>query len=249
MAGLAAVNEILPVPEAGRPMAVLLFVQLYVGLPEGLVNTTFTASPPQAVWSPGLSIVGLGLTVMVNVTGVPTQPAGLVGVTVMVPTSGLLTPAAVKLRLPEPEAGRPMAVLSFVHSKVAPELPVKLTVTCWPAQAVWLAGGLTVAAGLMVMVKVWAGPVQPFSVAVTEMVPVMGLAGLAAVNEMLPEPEAPRPMAVLLFVQLKVGFPAGLVKLTVTCWPAQAVWLPGLSTVGAGLTVMVNVTGVPWQLP
>ena len=154
MAGLAAVNEILPVPEAGRPMAVLLFVQLYVGLPEGLVNTTFTASPPQAVWSPGLSIVGLGLTVMVNVTGVPTQPAGLVGVTVMVPTSGLLTPAAVKLRLPEPEAGRPMAVLSFVHSKVAPELPVKLTVTCWPAQAVWLAGGLTVAAGLMVMVKV-----------------------------------------------------------------------------------------------
>jgi len=92
-----------------------------------------------------------------------------------------------------------------------------LTVTCWPAQAVWLAGALTVAAGLMVMVKVCAGPVQPLRVALTEMVPLMGLAGLAAVKEIFPVPEAGSPMAGLELVQLKVGLPAGLEKLTVTC--------------------------------
>jgi len=56
------------------------------------------------------------------------------------------------------------------------------------------------------MVNVLGVPVQPFAVGVTVIVAVMGeVAAFAAVNEgTLPEPLAPRPMAVLLFVQVNV---------------------------------------------
>ena len=80
------------------------------------------------------------MTVMVNVAGLPGQPAGLAGVTVMVPISWADTPAAVKLRFPLPDAPSPMAVLLLVQANVAPVLPVKLTATCCPEQTVWLAG-------------------------------------------------------------------------------------------------------------
>jgi len=52
---------------------------------------------------------------MVKDTGLPVQPCGLVGVTVTVPTSGLLTLAAVKEMFPVPEAGSPIAGLELVH--------------------------------------------------------------------------------------------------------------------------------------
>jgi len=63
----------------------------------------------------------VGLTVIVNVCGVPGQPLA-VGVTVMVAVTG----AAVALvavndaMLPEPLAARPMAVLLFVQVNVVP---------------------------------------------------------------------------------------------------------------------------------
>lgn len=60
--------------------------------------------------------VGLGLTVMVNVVGGPLQ--GLLnGVTVIVAVIGFaVVLVAVKaLIFPFPEAGKPMAGLSFVH--------------------------------------------------------------------------------------------------------------------------------------
>ena len=54
------------------------------------------------------------------------------------------------------------------------------------------------------MVKVIGVPVQPPAVGVTVIVEVIGLlVELVAVNEgMFPVPEAPSPIAVLLFVQL-----------------------------------------------
>jgi len=56
------------------------------------------------------------------------------------------------------------------------------------------------------MVKVVGVPVQAFADGVTVMVAVMGeVVALVAVNEgILPEPLAVRPMAVLLFVHVKV---------------------------------------------
>ena len=54
------------------------------------------------------------MTVMVNICGVPTQPARA-GVTVMVPVVGLVTLAALKLMLPLPVVPSPMAVLLFAQ--------------------------------------------------------------------------------------------------------------------------------------
>ncbi len=139
---------------------------------------------------------------MVKLTALPMQ-LPICGVTVMVAVSVLVTPAAVKLRLPAPEAASPMAVLEFVQLKVVPGgLPVKLTFTVCPPQVITGAGWVTVGVGLTVMVKVWAGPVQPLWAGVTVMVPVCGVATLDAVKLMFPKPPPDRPMAVLLFVQL-----------------------------------------------
>ncbi len=56
------------------------------------------------------------------------------------------------------------------------------------------------------MVKVVGVPVHPFAVGVTVIVAVIGdVVALVAVNEgILPDPFVPRPIAVLLFVQVKV---------------------------------------------
>ena len=70
--------------------------------------------PEQALTLPGWFTTGAGLTVMVNTWGVPVQPFSE-GVTVMVPVVGLGTAAAVKLRLPVPDASSPIAVLLFVQ--------------------------------------------------------------------------------------------------------------------------------------
>jgi hypothetical protein len=81
--------------------------------------------------------VGLGLTVMVYVIGVPGQPLAD-GVTVIVAVMGDEVPlVAVKDgTLPVPDAPRPMAVLEFVHAKVVPDTgPVgTVAATTAPAQ-------------------------------------------------------------------------------------------------------------------
>ena len=87
------------------------------------------------------------------------------------------------------------------------------------------------------------------------MVPDIGaVVALVAVKAgILPVPLAPRPMAVLLLVQLKVTDPVapvvGLVKLTgAVDAPLHTVWLVTGLTIGLGLTVIVNVIGVPLQV-
>lgn len=73
-------------------------------------------SPAQKVRGPGLVATGRGLTVTLNVWGVPGQ-APRRGVTVMVLTCWDVTLAAVKtkLLLVLPEAAIPVAVLLFTH--------------------------------------------------------------------------------------------------------------------------------------
>lgn len=113
---LVATKPMLPVPLAARPIAVLLFVQLYTVPATVPEKVAVVLVPTHAVWLACAFTDGIGFTVMVNVTGVPGQPAA-VGVTVMVATCGILVAlTAVKLAiLPVPLAARLMLVLLFVQ--------------------------------------------------------------------------------------------------------------------------------------
>ena len=66
-----------------------------------------------------------------------------------------------------------------------------------------MATAATVAFGLTVIVNVIGAPVQPLAVGVTVIVPLIAVTpALVAVKlGILPVPDAPRPMAVLLLVQ------------------------------------------------
>lgn len=61
--------------------------------------------------------------------------------------------------------------------------------------------------GFTVIVKFWLGPGHPFSDGVTVMVPVVGVATMAAVKLRSPIPFAGNPMAGFEFVQVYVGLP------------------------------------------
>ena len=83
--------------------------------------------------------------------------------------------------------------------------PLKLTAPVEaPLHKAWFEGAVTVGVGLTVIVKVCAVPPQPDADGVTVMVDVTAVVpALVAVKlAMLPLPLAPRPIAVLLFVQL-----------------------------------------------
>ena len=72
-ATFAAVNEIFPVPEAARPMAVLLFVQEYVVPGVVVVKVTVVGAVAQATTLAGWLTCAVGFTVIVAVTGEPEQ--------------------------------------------------------------------------------------------------------------------------------------------------------------------------------
>ena len=164
--------------------------------------------PLHFVWSAGLVTVGVGLTVMVKGTGVPSQPL-ILGVTVIVPVI-VAVPVLVaenEVILPVPPAANPIAVLEFVQSYVTPLpiLPVKsIAPVDTPLHLVRLESGSTVGVGLTVMVKETGVPSQSLIFGVTVIVPVIGeVPVLVAVNEpILPVPVAANPMDGVLFIQL-----------------------------------------------
>lgn len=139
-------------------MVVLSFVQL-IDPPAGVVANADPAilSPSQAVTSAIGVIVGIGFTVMVYVSGVPThEPKD--GVTVTVLTTAVV-PAFVAVNagvLPLPEAPSPVAVLSFVQLKLAPvgELTNAEAGTFAPAQTAISVGSVIVGVLPMVIVYV-----------------------------------------------------------------------------------------------
>ncbi len=182
---------------------------------------------------------------MVNVCAAPEQLPST-GVTVMVAVWAEPTLDAGKLMLPVPLAPRPIAGLLFVQLNVGFPVPEKPTLTCSPAQTVWFAGSTTVGAGLMVMVNETGTPSQLPMVGVMVTVPVCVVVTLAAVRSIFPTPLIGRPIAGLELVQLKVAplVPERLIKMD---WPLQMEMLAGWLTVGAGLTVMVNVCEAPTQ--
>jgi hypothetical protein len=86
---------------------------------------------------------------------------------------------------------------------------------------------------------------------VTVIVDVTGFTPVfvAVKDTIFPIPLAPKPMAVLEFVQAKVALLVGLVNVVpATIVPLQTLILAGIVTVGVGYTVMVKVEGMPVQL-
>lgn len=154
---LVAVNVgILPEPLPGRPIEVFEFVHPKV--PPAGVLTKFaegTVAKLHTVILAGIVTVGVGLTVMVYVDGVPWQLL-TVAVTLMVAVIGV-DPVLVAVNagiLPLPLAPNPMAVLELLHEKVPPEgiLEKFVALTCELLQTVILAGTVTVGVGFTVMV-------------------------------------------------------------------------------------------------
>ena len=115
-----------------------------------------------------------------------------------------------------------------------------MTLTCSLLHTAWLGGSLTNGIGFTVMSNVTGWPLQPL-MGVTVMVPVVTAPTFAVVKLMLPVPEAPNPMAVLLLVHEKVA-PALPVNGTFTTVLAQAVTSAGSFTVGPTLPVTVTLS-------
>lgn len=265
---LTAINEaILPVPFAANPIDGALLVQLKESAPVGpvvglLKLITAVGVPLHTTWPATGFTIGVGFIVIVNVTGVPTQPLAT-GVTVMVAVIGPLVALVVKNGSisPLPLAARPMPVLLFVQLKtvpatVPPTVPSKaISNVVAPVQYTLLLTGKTVGVGFTVIVKFFEGPVQlaPPLVytGVTTIVAVTGtFVAFNAVNDpILPVPPAARPIDGLLFVQLKTVPATAPLKLTAAVAVLlHTTWLATGSMIGGGLTVIVNVIGVPTQL-
>ena len=120
---LVAVNDgRLPVPEASNPIVRSLVVQEYVVPKTGLVKVmTLETEPLQYDTFETGTTVGVGLTVIVNVSGVPTQLL-TVGVTVIVATTGVV-PVFVAVKdgkFPIPEAANPIVRSLVVQVNVVP---------------------------------------------------------------------------------------------------------------------------------
>jgi len=251
-----AVNEAMsPFPVAANPIEGVLFVQPNE-VPDTVSPKLMTAvgAPLHNICAATVSTVGVGLTVMVNVSPVPVQPFAE-GVTVMVAVTAVL-PVLVAVKdamLPFPAAASPMEGVSLVQSKDVPAT-VSANVTAAvdaPLHSVCGVPAGTVGVGLTVMVNVSAVPVQPFAEGVTVMVAVtVVFPVLVAVKDaMLPFPAAASPMEGVSLVQSK-DVPA-TVSANVTAAvdaPLHSVCGVPAGTVGVGLTVMVKLRGTPKQL-
>ncbi|MBV6484102.1 MAG: hypothetical protein KFKLKKLM_00586 [Flavobacteriales bacterium] len=153
---VAVKEAISPVPLAAKPMLVLSFVQSKVVPVVGLVKfVAETVAALQTMVSIGTTTVGVGFTVMMYVDGIPTQLLA-VGITVMFAVIGaVVVLVAVKEAIsPVPFAAKPIVVLSFVQSKVAPVVGLVKFVaeTVAASQIMVSVGTTTVGVGFTVIV-------------------------------------------------------------------------------------------------
>ena len=193
----------------------------------------------------GTVTVGVGLTVIVYVEGVPTQ-LFTVGVTEIVAFIGE-EPEFVAVNdgtLPEPLDTSPMFVFEFVQEKVPPTgtLEKMVVVTRVLLHAEKFEGTETVGVGFTVIVYADGVPGQLFTVGVTLIIAIISdVPVFAAVNDgVLPVPLEASPILVLVFVQENVPPDGVLVKLVAaTVALLQTEIFDGTVTVGVGLTVIV----------
>jgi hypothetical protein len=223
---LIAVKEgILPDPLAANPIPGWLFVQVY-----WVPDPTKAMAEVKALWHTttafGAVTLGVGFTVIVNDVLEPLQeipPPVNTEVTATVPDMGADPPfAAIKEAIsPLPEAANPIFVLELVQTKEVP-VPVNETKALFdPLHKVRLLTGLGWVFGFTVIVNTVGLPVHvtPFIVKEadtdTDEVRVALALEFVAINTgMLPEPLAPKPMAVFALVHAKVAPATGLVKIT-----------------------------------
>lgn len=162
---VVATKAILPLPLAGKPIAVLVLVQLYTVFATAPLKLAVVTTPAHTAWLACALTVGVGLTITVAKEAAPGQLLA-VGVIVKVTSTGALV-VLVKLPLmvPAPAGAIPVAaaLLSLVQLNTVPAtLPVNtIGVIAPPEQIVCVAGVLTVlGVGFTVIVKVVAGPWQ-----------------------------------------------------------------------------------------
>ena len=166
---VALKTGMLPVPLVASPFAGMLLVHVNVvpaptGLETGVASVT---SPLQYIWFKIALTVGVGFTVIVKVSGVPTHPLAA-GVIVISATEGE-SPVLVALKngmLPVPLAARPFAGMLLVHVNVVPAptgLETGIARVTSPLQYVGSRIELTVGVGFMVMVYVSGVPGHPLA--------------------------------------------------------------------------------------
>ena len=260
---LVSVPLILPAPLAAIPVTVatLSRVQLYTTPATALPLSTIVviATPEHLVCDDGVAVaVGVGLTSIVAVIGVPGQPLA-VGVIVKVTVTGFVVVlTGVPLILPAPLFGTPVTatVLSLVQLYTVPAtLPlITIVVIATPEHTVCDDGAATAfGVGLTNTVAVIGVPLQPFAVGVIVKVTVTGtLVVLVSEPLILPAPLAAIPVTVatLSRVQLYTTPATALpLRTIVVIAPAeQIVCDDGVAVaVGVGLTNTVAVIGAPGQ--
>ena len=143
-----------PFPDAPNPIAVFEFDQLVVEVAgTTLMVVCGTLAFSQAITSVIAEIIGVGLIVIVKLTGVPTH-VPIEGVTDTVPEIGAAPPfVAVNVEIfPFPLPAKPIAVLVFVQVNVAPTgLLTKAAGETAPPHCVILVGTVIVGTGEIVI--------------------------------------------------------------------------------------------------
>ena len=162
-AALVATKFKFPVPDAANPIPVFVLAQLYTVPGTKPVKLAVTVTPAHTVWLACAFTVGVGLTVIVKLIGVPAHPLA-VGVTVIVATTGaLVILVATKLAmLPLPAAASPIDGALLVQLNTVPAtVPTKFTAAVLaPLHSTWLPTAATVGVGFTVIVKLIGVPVQ-----------------------------------------------------------------------------------------
>ena len=151
---------------------------------------------------------------------------------------------------PVPDAASPISGWLFVQEIVA-KTPVKaIEFERAPLQITLLAGILTEAVGFIVMINDEGVPVQPFAEGVTVIVANIGTFELfVARNEgIFPDPFAGKPIAVLLFDQVKVVPATGPLKAT-TGLVAPLQYSSSASAFTVGLALTPTVTFCEFEQP
>jgi hypothetical protein len=152
------------------------------------VAVKFVLPPLQITFVPVMVAIGKALTA-IPLLAVAVQPLALVTVTVYVAFAVGLTVMA--------------AVVSPVFHKYVPP-PAAVNVVLPPLQIIAVPVMLAVGLGLTVIVTGVTGPVQPFEIGVILIVATTGVKlAFTVVNDaIVPEPLPPKPIDVLLFIQL-----------------------------------------------
>jgi len=237
-----------------------------------VLNPIPVAEPEQIVCDVGVAIaVGLGLTVMVKLCGVPVQPADplvKVGVTVMVAVTAevpmfVAVKVGIPVEVPPLLDARPIPGVSFVQVYVVipPVLVVEKVIAPVPEllQTTWLPGLFTCPVGLTVIVKFCEVPVQlaaPLvNVGMTVMAAVTGAVPSLIAEKTgipVPPPLAARPIPGVSLIQEYVVRLPDLVVAKVIAAVTEllhTVWFPGLFTCPVGFTVISTVLDTPLQVP